>query len=180
MAGGTGGVGLMLPAVLPVLRGAALALRPMEDGDAAALFAIYGDALVMRYTDEEPFPDLATVGVMLASVRRLLASGESLEWAIVRTDGGDVIGTCGLHSFDAPARSAQVGCLLRRSAWGHGHMYEALRLLATCASGELGLHRLLADVDPHNERALRMSERLGYRRDDGGLLGIWLDREQRQ
>lgn len=38
--------------------------------------------VVMKYTDEPPFPDLNTVHMMLCSVRRLLASAESLEWAI--------------------------------------------------------------------------------------------------
>ncbi|GGY26329.1 GNAT family N-acetyltransferase [Pseudoduganella albidiflava] len=165
---------LHLPAALPVLQGKHVALRPMGEQDAAALFAIYADPLVMRYTDEDPFPDLATVGQMLASVRRLLASGQSLEWAIVLADGGELIGTCGLHSFDAAGRAAQVGCLLRRSAWGRGHMAEALAVLTAYATGVLGLHALLADVAPENARARRMFERLGYREDGSGLLRIGL------
>eukprot|EP01032_Pedospumella_encystans_P032148 gene32148-36292_t len=64
---------ILLPGVLPSLRGEQLLLRTMEEGDAAALFDIYGDPLVMKYTDEPPFPDLETVGRMLESVRRLLA-----------------------------------------------------------------------------------------------------------
>jgi RimJ/RimL family protein N-acetyltransferase len=169
---------MMLPTELPVLRGARLVLRPMDDGDSAALFAIYGDPLVMRYTDEDPFPDLSTVALMLASVRRLLASGESLEWAIALNDGGEVIGTCGLHSFDAATRSAEVGCLLRQSAWGNGYVPEAIGLLTAYAAAELGLEHLLADVDPENGRAQRMFARLGYRVDDDGMLRFDLTRSR--
>ena len=167
--------GLLLPTALPVLRGEHVALRPMEEQDAAALFAIYGDPLVMRYTDEDPFPDLATVGQMLGSVRRLLASGQSLEWAIVLVEGGELLGTCGLHSFDAAGRTAQVGCLLRRSAWGGGLMPEALAVLTAYAAGVLRLHGLMADVAPENARARRMFARLGYRDDGRGMLKIGLD-----
>lgn len=167
---------MLLPTVLPILRGERVTLRPMEEGDAAGLFAIYGDPVVMRYTGEDPFPEPVTVGLMLASVRRLLASGQSLEWAIVPADGGELVGTCGLHSFDAASRTAQVGCLLRRSAWGSGLMAEALGVLAGYASGVLRLNGLVADVDPENARALRMFARLGYREDGSGMLATGLRR----
>ena len=142
----------------------------MDDGDAAALFDLYGDPLVMKYTDEPPFPDLDTVGVMLLSVRRLLACGESLEWAIVSRDG-QLIGTCGLHGFDPAARTAEVGCLLNPSIWGKGYMTEAIGLLTTFAKDVLRLHRLAADVASGNERAERLFKRLGYEREDSGMLG---------
>lgn len=147
----------------------------MDEHDASALFAIYGDPLVMRYTNEEPFPDLSTVGLMLASVGRLLASGQSLEWAIVPSGGGGVIGTCGLHSFDAVSRTAQVGCLLRTSAWGQGFMTEAIGVLALYAAEVLRLEGLTADVAPENDRARRLFARLGYRDDGGGMLLTILD-----
>lgn len=161
-----------LPTVLPVLRGRRLDLRSMDERDAAALLDIYGDPLVMRYTDEDPFPDLATIGAMLGSVRSLLATGESLEWAIVLHEGEVLVGTCGLHSFDQMADAAEVGCLLRRSAWGAGYMTEAVGLLAGFARDELRLRRLRADVAPENARAQGLFKRLGYRRTRSGMLGI--------
>jgi RimJ/RimL family protein N-acetyltransferase len=157
---------------LPVLHGPRLSLRAMEADDAPALFAIYGDPEVMAYTDEPPFPDLATVDLMLASVRRLLASGESLEWAIVLDQ--QVIGTCGLHSFELAPRSAQVGCLLRRDHWGQGHMAHAIGLLARYAGDVLRLQSLAADVAPDNQRAQRLFRKLGYQPDGSGLLRIRL------
>ncbi|WP_167078541.1 hypothetical protein [Massilia aquatica] len=51
----------------------------MRDADAPGILAIYSDPRVMRQPGEEPFPDLQTVDIMLASVRRLLADGTSLE-----------------------------------------------------------------------------------------------------
>ena len=170
---------IVLPAalpVLPVLHGARLDLRAMQDGDAASLFDIYGDPLVMRYTDEPPFPGMETVAVMLDSVRRLLAHGLSLEWAIVLNGTGQVIGTCGLHSFGQARREAEVGCLLRRSAWGGGYMAEALGLLMGFAGGVLRLRRLTADVAPANGRAQRLFSKLGYRPDRTGLLAIDLNK----
>lgn len=138
------------------------------DDDAAALLEIYGDPRVMHYTDEPPFPDLATVSVMLASVRRLRNSGESLEWAIVLRGTDELIGTCGLHAFDG-AR-AEIGCLLKQAAWGKGYMAEAINLLTQHAAHTLQLTELLADVAPANKRAQGLFRKLGYLADDNKLL----------
>ncbi|MDN4036488.1 GNAT family N-acetyltransferase [Massilia sp. YIM B02443] len=146
----------------------------MTDADAAALFAIYGDPGVMRHTDEEPFPGVETVAVMLASVRRLLAEGASLEWAIVLHASGEVVGTCGLHGFDYGARAAQVGCMLRRACWGQGYMTEAIGLMTRHAVDGLGLRHLNADVAPDNERSQRLFRGLGYRAAPTGMLELAL------
>lgn len=156
------------PESLPKIQSQRLVLREMADDDAAALLAIYGDPLVMRYTDEAPFTDLTTVSVMLASVRKLLASGESLEWAIIERDTNQLIGTCGLHSFDGG--QAEVGCLLKQTAWGQGYMAEAITLLTRYARDDLGLTGLIADVAPANERAQRLFHKLGYLPDGANML----------
>lgn len=66
------------PSELPTLETERLLLRAMREDDAPALFAIYGDPEVMRYASDDPFPDLSTVSLMLRSVTRLLAEGQSL------------------------------------------------------------------------------------------------------
>lgn len=156
--------------VLPVLSSNRLVLRMMLDADDAELFDIYGDPLVMRYTDEDPFPHVATVRQMLESVRRLLREGQSLEWAIVLRNSGALIGTCGLHGFDRKARSAQAGCLLLRDAWGHGYMREALGLVMDFAANELRLTLLIADIAPANQRARRLFHHLGFADAQPGIL----------
>ncbi len=130
--------------------------------DAEALFAIYGDPQVMRYASDEPFPQVETVAVMLRSVDRQLASGDSLEWGIEITQTRELVGTCGLHGFDAELKSAEVGCLLLRSMWGQGVMRQALSLLITYANGVLGLKRLHANIDSPNLRSLRLFTGLGF------------------
>ncbi|MCY9812199.1 GNAT family N-acetyltransferase [Aeromonas caviae] len=152
-----------LPRELPVLLTPRGRLRPFDGRDAADLFAIYGDPLVMRFVGEPPFPSLATVSQMLASVERLLAGGESLEWGLELRGSGRLVGTCGLHSFAAGAslRQAEVGCMLARSHWGQGLMGEALSALIVYAR-QLGIVTLLADIEPDNLPSQRLFERLGF------------------
>lgn len=53
-------------------------------------------------------------------------------------------------------------------------MREALTALIDHAIGTLRLHRLEADVDPRNERSVRLLDRLGFVR-EGLLRERWLE-----
>lgn len=159
----------MLPTTLPRLQGDRIELRCMSESDALALFDIYGDPAVMKYTDENPFENAGTVRLMLQSVQKLMSRGESLEWAIVLVDSETLIGTCGLHSFDESFDRAEVGCLLRQSAWGQGYMRDAIDLLKVYAKDTLGLSHLMADVHPENKRAQQLFRALGFRHDSPEL-----------
>ncbi|MGE6150237.1 GNAT family N-acetyltransferase [Aeromonas media] len=162
---------LPLPSDLPVLLTPRLLLRPLGVPDSADLFAIYGDPEVMRFVGEPPFPELATVSQMLASVERLLAVGESLEWGLVLRESGHLVGTCGLHSFETGLPQAELGCMLARSHWGRGLMGEALSAVMEYA-GELGIHTLLADIEPDNLPSQRLFRRLDFVWQQGTLYRL--------
>ena len=147
--------------LLPTIQTARLQLRSLQPADRAPLFAIYSDGDVMQFAADPPFPDLAMVDLMLASVARLQADGLAYEWGIVQLDSGALIGTCGLHSF-ADTTTAEVGCLLARAYWGRGLMYEALSALFRTATTDFGLRILLADIDAGNIRSRRLFRRLGF------------------
>jgi RimJ/RimL family protein N-acetyltransferase len=169
-----------MTAELPHIHGQRIFLRTMRHDDAIRLLGLYGDPVVMRHTDESPFPDLDTVALMLASVRTLLASGESLEWAIALKESDTLIGTCGLHSFDWSTATAEVGCLLMRAEWGKHIMSEAVRLLMGYAADVLRLRRLKADVAAENHRAQRLFSSLGFRRVDAATWEIDLPQRDGQ
>ncbi|WP_440967692.1 GNAT family N-acetyltransferase [Massilia sp. GER05] len=169
-----------MTAELPHIHGQRIFLRTMRHDDAIRLLELYGDPVVMRHTDESPFPDLDTVALMLESVRTLLASGESLEWAIALKESDTLIGTCGLHSFDWSTATAEVGCLLMRAEWGKHIMSEAVRLLMGYAADVLRLRRLKADVAAGNHRAQRLFSSLGFRRIDAATWEIDLPQRDGQ
>lgn len=136
----------------------------MRAADARDLFAIYGDAEVMRTASDPTFTDVSLVTAMLASVDEMLATGESIEWGVAERSSDRLMGTCGLHGFSVGDDSAEVGCLLARAQWGRGIMREALVAMFAYAKVWLGLTRLRADIDAANERSIKLFEALGFRR----------------
>jgi RimJ/RimL family protein N-acetyltransferase len=140
-----------------------LRLRPLFEGDAPALLAIYGDEQVIRHASDPAFSHPGMVLEMLSSVGRLLAEGASFEWGIETRHDGTLVGTCGLHSFAEPQAAAEIGAMLARFAWGRGYMTEALGPVIDHARQTLGLRLLRADIDAENVRSLALFRRLGFR-----------------
>ncbi|MFC6883331.1 GNAT family N-acetyltransferase [Actinomadura yumaensis] len=66
---------------------------------------------------------------------------------------------------------------------GRGLMAEGLALAVRRGFGELGLHRLEADVEPGNAASLNLLKRLGFRREGFAaelieIDGVWRDAER--
>ena len=159
------------PAV--TLRTPRLTLRPVADDDAPALFAIFSDRDVMRYWSRPPMTDPEEAVTLVRDIRAGCARGEALQLAVVRAGVRQAIGTCTLFHFHRTSRRAELGYALARPHWGQGLMHEALVRLVGYAFGELGLHRLEADIDPRNAASARSLARLGFRK-EGTLRERWI------
>jgi ribosomal-protein-alanine N-acetyltransferase len=66
---------------------------------------------------------------------------------------------------------------------GRGYLSEGLRLALGLAFGELGLHRLEANIQPGNEASRRLVRRLGFRQEGYSpaflrVDGAWRDHER--
>jgi [ribosomal protein S5]-alanine N-acetyltransferase len=70
-------------------------------------------------------------------------------------------------------RSAHLGYWIDRAVAGRGLATLAVALVCDHAFGEVGLHRVQADIRPENVRSQRLVERLGFRQE--GLLRRYLD-----
>jgi RimJ/RimL family protein N-acetyltransferase len=157
---------------LPRLVGSRVDLRWLTSEDAPALLDVFGDPEVMEFWSSPPLQNLDDARKLIEGIHRLFASRGLFQWGVCLRDTGEVIGTCTLLNLDPPHRRAEVGFALRRSAWGRGLGTEAVGLLLRFAFESLQAHRLEADVDPNNERSLRLLERHGFRR-EGYLRERW-------
>jgi [ribosomal protein S5]-alanine N-acetyltransferase len=110
------------------------------------------------------------------SMRRMLdrraRQGVSVPLAI-RVDGR-LAGQVTLDNIVRGAmRSAHLGYWIDQAVSGRGLATLAVALVCDHAFGEVGLHRLQADIRPENLRSQRLVERLGFRQE--GLLRRYLD-----
>jgi ribosomal-protein-alanine N-acetyltransferase len=150
---------------LPVVRGSRVSLRAIRSADVPDLFTVFSDAEVMRYWDGVVMTTLKEAAVYLAGIDGSFRSRTLFQWAIAEPAADRLIGTCTLLHLNAPNRRAEIGFALGRAHWGQGLASDAVSALVRFAFGALDLRRLEADVDPRNDRSLRLLEKLGFRRE---------------
>jgi RimJ/RimL family protein N-acetyltransferase len=147
---------------IPTLTTDRLRLRPFEDADADALFALQSDAVVLRYWDSPPWTDPARAERFLAASRQLAVDGSGARLVVERRADGVFLGWCGLSGWNPVFRSASLTYCLTEAAWGHGYATEAARALLTWAYATLDLNRVQAEVDTRNAPSARVLEKLGF------------------
>ena len=140
-----------------------LTLRPMQQSDAPALFAILGDAEAMRFWQR---PAITRLVVAEEMVREQIAAGALCRYWTVWQQA-DAIGSCDLSFIDSLEKRAETGFLFRRDQWGQGYAAEAMGAVIGHGFDGLGLQLLTASTHARNLRARRVLERLGF-----GLEGL--------
>jgi len=153
-------------------------LRP-DDFD--ALYAIQSDPEVCRYLLYEPRSRERVSEVLerdAAAIR--LAGAEDYIQPAIRDASGQLIGTMYLKLTNIDDKTAEIGWLLDPRRQGKGYAREAAALTLDLAFGELGLHRVYAELDPRNGASVALCERLGMRheahfREHMWFKGDWAD-----
>jgi RimJ/RimL family protein N-acetyltransferase len=148
---------------------------------------IRGDNIVLTSVHARDLPVLLRwindrEQVLFSASYRPISDGQHARWfetlqqrsdvvmfAIRRRSQGPAVGSCQLHSIDPVHRSAELQIRIGNvGARGHGHGTEAVKLLVRFAFRDLNLHRVFVRVLATNQRALRVYEKAGFRRE--GLL----------
>lgn len=150
-----------------------LLLRPLLASDAPALYAIFSDPQVTRYTSGGAWQSLDKADDMVVRYTNGLVSKDAIGLGIVNLQSDVVIGTCSLFHLDEQCRRAEIGYILSRASWGQAYMAEALAALIQFGFDELNLHRIEADIDPRNTASLSSVERLGFIK-EGYLRERWI------
>jgi [ribosomal protein S5]-alanine N-acetyltransferase len=111
--------------------------------------------------------------------------GKTAEAMLICTrEYGEIVGAVSINDIvRGPYQRGILGYNAFSSSAGQGYVREGLRLIFRYAFMDLGLHRLEADIQPGNDRSLRLARKLGLRRegyspDFINIQGAWKDHER--
>ena len=83
-------------------------------------------------------------------------------WLLEHATTGEFVGDCGLTFQEVGGRmEVEIGYHVRRSLQGRGYATEAALAVRDFARDVLGLHRLVAIIDPGNAPSRRVAQRIG-------------------
>ena len=163
------------------IEGPRVTLDLLRPDDLEALHAIQSDPEVCRYLLYEPRTRERVAEVLErdAGATRLAEPDDFVQPAI-RETSGRLIGTMYFKLTSLDDKTAEIGWLLDPRFQGRGYAAEASSLLLDLAFGELGLHRVYAELDPRNAASVALCLRLGMRheahfREHMWFKGDWAD-----
>lgn len=146
-----------------VLRTPRLALRHVDDGDAAFLLELMNEPGWLQFIGDRDVRTLEDARAYLQ--RALVEPRERLGYglhAVMPLSGGEPVGLCGLVKRDALPHPDLGFAFLQRWS-GRGFAREAAAAVMDDALTRLGLPRVLAVTVPENVRSLRLLDAIGFR-----------------
>ncbi len=161
----------MVPLPLPPrIATARLLLRPWQSSDVDALHAALGES-VEHLLPWIPWatpqaPSMEEARTLLSGWIAQRESGQNFIYAILRRDGGGLLGGIGLYARVAPGH-LEIGYWLRRTAAGLGYATEATAAMTAAGLDVPGVSGLEIHTDSRNVASIRVPVKLGYRRVEG-------------
>lgn len=163
----------------------------LAEGDVVYLFdptpACAEDFLAMTKASEEfhrPWVFPATDGRRYRGYLDRLADGRSFGFFIGRREDDALVGVVNVNDIIyGGLRSASLGYYIGADYARRGYMSEALALVLDRAFTELKLHRIEANIQPHNVASIGLVQRLGFRKEGFSpaflqIDGVWRDHER--
>jgi RimJ/RimL family protein N-acetyltransferase len=155
-----------------------LILRLMTDADVDDVFAYQSCEDVVRYELFEPRTreQVAERLAKYATSSTLAADGDYLQLAVElpTTEGGPrVIGDSYFKLSSLENSRGEIGWTLHPDFMGRGYATEAARAMLAVAFEQIGLHRVIAELDPRNDPSIALCLRLGMREEAHFVKDLW-------
>ena len=160
------------------MSGTAVTIRDAVAGDAAAISAIYNDAVLTTTATWNATPETAEARAAAIAARQ--AAGHPV---IVCTDAAGRVtgfGTYGpWRAWDGYRLTVEHSVYVDRAARGNGQGRALMETLIARARAA-GMHVMVAGIGADNEGSIRLHRRMGFEdagtvREVGAKFGRWLD-----
>ncbi|HSN98272.1 MAG TPA: GNAT family protein [Candidatus Nanopelagicales bacterium] len=142
-----------------------LRLEPLRVGHAAEMFELLSDDRLYRFVPRDPPASRTALAARFErlEVRRSMGGEEAwLNWVLRSRANGRCMGRVEVTvRRDGTALFAYE---LGVEFWGQGFAAEACRRVLEALFEELGVARVIAEVDTRNAASIRLLGRLGFRR----------------
>jgi len=143
-----------------------LVLREFVTGDWPAVLAYQRDPCFLRF-----YPWTGRIEAEVRDFVQRFVDDQAdrprrkFQFAITLTDGGQVIGSCGIRRKPGKDWEADIGYDLAPEQWGRGYVTEAALAIVDFGFNTLDLHRISSWCIADNAASARVLEKAGLRRE---------------
>ena len=146
----------------PELRTDRLLLRPFTLADAPIVQRLAGERDIASTTLNIPHPyEDGLAEEWISTHQNRFEEGESVTYAIVLYEDGDLIGAISLMDISKRHQHAELGYWIGKPYWNNGYCTEAARAALRYGYRALGLNRIFACHLSRNPASGRVMEKIG-------------------
>ncbi|OCX53111.1 hypothetical protein BEL04_02005 [Mucilaginibacter sp. PPCGB 2223] len=164
----------------PKLETARLMLRQLDVADAAGLYLIRTDPVVLRYTNMAIHQNVAETETYINRILHNEAAGEAIMWAIAQSDDPKIIGTICFWNIEPEHDRAEIGYILHPELHNQGLMGEAVSAVIEYGFAVMKLQTIVADLHEDNIASVQLLKRRGFakeRESEGDMAAYTLERK---
>jgi HAD superfamily hydrolase (TIGR01509 family) len=143
-----------------------LLIRELSVNDIPSMYEIYQNPEVKKYiTDIDDYleNEIERHEAYVKNVYNFYGYGL---WGIFSKDSDQLIGRCGIqHTIVNNREEIELGYLLDVNHWGFGYALECTKAVIDYAFSKLNMTRIIAIIDPLNERSIKVASRIGMEKE---------------
>jgi len=137
-----------------------LNLRKFKEYDVENFFKWSTDEDVLRYFTVNPPENLSEAHDMIRSWRGQYSQPEFLRWCIAKAETNQAVGEISA-SIDVVTSAAEVEYALWSRMRGYGYAAEALEGVIGYLHDNVGVHRIMVEINTDNIASTRTAEKAG-------------------
>ena len=139
-----------------------LHFRKINFVDANDIFFIRSNDDVMRFMDVPRHYSITDSEKLIQSIIESYKNETGITWGIIEKQSNEFIGYIGFIRMTSEHCRAEIGYVLKPAYWGKGFMYESINKIVRFGLGEMNLHSIEANVNPLNDKSLKVLEKIGF------------------
>lgn len=142
-----------------------LRLRPIDNKDAVDLFKYRSDAVTNKFQGWIPKKLEDAYEFIKKTSTEMDIVNSWFQFVLMEKKSNKLIGDIGVHFLDIDKKQAEIGITLHKNHQGKGFATEALKGIMDYLFNQLNKHRIIASIDPENNKSIELFERLGFRKE---------------
>jgi RimJ/RimL family protein N-acetyltransferase len=143
-----------------------LVLRSIHLDDAEAIYQYRSDSRTNQYQNWIP----KTINDVYDFINNRVSPTIDVidtwyQFVIMKKEQSDILGDIGVHFLDSGKEQVELGCTFDKKFQGKGYATEAMKETIHFLFNILHKRRIIVSTDPRNIKAIRLAERLGFRKE---------------
>jgi len=142
-----------------------LHLRRITQLDRADIFALRSNIVAMKHIGKAIPVEMTEIDNLIQKMENGIETNTAIGWGVCLKGQNRAIGSVGFHRIQLDHHRAEIGYMLLPEYWRLGFMNELMPELINFGFNHMKVHSLEANVDPANEKSVRLLKKFGFRKE---------------